>query len=281
MSDIAQDPVTVPQTATPTQPVTPEVPSQQKPDDMAARFAALAKKERIGRLTQHNLKTKEQALAERERQIAEREKIWEEEWKTKPLEALKRRNVTYQDITNAALNDGKFDPATEVKSVKEEIERLRQEAADRDKKQLEERQTQAQAAEQQAIEGFKANISNHIETNKEKFELTHLYEASDLVFQTVEEHFERTKQEGKPKILSVEEACTLVESYLESELERTAQSKKFQSKYGTKQKEDQSKSPPKSTTTLSNSLTPTSAAPSLLPTATENDRLKRALAALG
>jgi hypothetical protein len=280
-AEVQGSPVSAEAPAAKDAPVTPEVPSQKAPDDMSSKFAALAKKERFIRMNAQNIKAKEMAIAQREKQIAERERAWESEWKSSPLEALKRRNVTYQDLTNAALNDGKFAPEAEIKSVKEEIEQLRQEQADRERPALQQRQQMALAAEQQAIDGFKNKIAGAIESNKDKFELTHLYDAQDLVFQTVEEHFLRTQRMGNPKILSVDEACELVEQYLEAEVERTAtSSKKFQSKYSAiKAKEAEQKQGSRSTTTLSNSLN-SSAAPTLLSAATEDDRMKRALAAL-
>jgi hypothetical protein len=263
--------------------VTPEVPSAAKPDEMSSKFAALAKKERVARMQAGQVKKQREELAERERKIAERERLWDEEFKASPLEALKRRGIAYDDITKAALNDGKFDPSTEVKSVKEEIARLRQEQADKEKK-AQETQAEAQKRmETEAVERFQNSIAEHITTNKDKFELVALYDAKGLVFQTIEEHFARTNQAGAPKIMSVDEACEQVEKYLESEVERMAtSSKKFQSKYSAiKAKEEaQTKNPPKTTTTLTNVVS-TSASPSLLPKATEEDRIKRALAALG
>ncbi len=269
--------------ATPADPVAPAV-AQKPTEDMAAKFAALAKKERIAHLAQRNLKTKETSLAERERVIAERERVWETEFKTSPLEAIKKRGYSYEDLTKAALNDGKFQPETEIKEVRSEIERMRQEQAEKEKNALEAQTVAAQKAEQEAVETFKSNISEHVAANKDKYELTALYEAEELVFQTVEEHYLRSQKVGKPKIMSLDEACQLVESYLESEIDRTAtSSKKFQSKYqALKAKEDtDSKTSPRTSTTLTNDLIPSSAAPSLLSTKTENDRLKRALAALG
>lgn len=250
---------------------------------MAAKFAALAKKERIARLAQHNLKTKETSLAERERQVAERDRKWDEEFKISPLEALKKRGYSYEDLTKAALNDGKFQPETEIKEVKSEIERFRQEQAEKEKKAQEAEELAKQQALTEAVETFKSNIHTHLESNKDKYELTALYEAEDLVFQTVEAHYLETQKTGKPKIMSLDEACGLVESYLESEIDRTAtSSKKFQSKYqALKAKEESETKGPRTSTTLTNDLIPSSAAPSLLSTKTENDRLKRALAALG
>jgi len=249
---------------------------ETKPEDMSSKFAALAKKERYARMLSQQAKARAEDLARREAAIQQREQAWEEEFRSNPLQALKRRNLTYEDITNAALNDGKFDPNVEIKSVKDEIQRFKEEQEQRERQSLEiQRQAQAQA-EAEVIEAFKDRITGHIEQNTEKYELTKLYDASDLVFQTVEEYFEREQ-----KVLSVDEACALVEDFLESELERTSkESKKFQSKFlANKQAEDKNKEP-KSSVTLNNSMN-TSSAPSLLPQKTENDRIRRALAALG
>lgn len=252
--------------------------------DMSAKFAALAKKERIARQQSQRIKQLETQIAERERAVAERERSWEDEFKKSPLEAIKRRGYSYEDLTKAALNDGKFQPETEIKEVRSELDRMRQEQADKEKKAIEAEKQAEQQREQQAVETFKTNIAGHIESNKEKYELTALFEAEELVFQTVEEHYLRTSKDGKPKILSLDEACDLVESYLENEIERTAtSSKKFQSKFQAlkAQKETEAKPTSKTSTTLTNDFTPSSSAPSMLPTKTENDRIKRALAALG
>lgn len=265
-------------------PNTPEVPSQ-KVDDMSAKFAALAKKEKIARMAHAQAKQKEQTLAERERAIAERERLWDEEFKQSPLEAIKKRGYSYEDLTKAALNDGKFDPEVEVRGVKSELQKFKEEQVEKEKRAKEEALEAQKRQEEQTVNTFKSNIKATIEKNKEKYELTSLYEADGMVFETIEEHFRQTTAEGSPKVLSIDEACELVEKYLESELDRAAStSKKFQSKYqAIKAKEDaaaQKQSSGKTTTTLTNESS-LSAAPSLLSTATENDRIKRALAALG
>lgn len=247
----------------------------KKPDEMASKFAALAKKERQARQLVQQSRSRADELARREAAIAKREQEWESEFRNSPLEALKKRNLTYQDLTNAALNDGKFQPETEIKRVQDEIQRFRKETEEKEKRTLA-AQTQAQrAAESEAVNAFKSRISEHVDKNGDKLELTKLYNGEDLVFQTVEEYYNRTQ-----KILSVEEASDLVEQYLEAELERTSkESKKFQSKY-LAQKSQEARSNSRSDVTLSNNLN-TSAAPTLLSQKTEEDRLKRALAALG
>lgn len=265
-----------PEVPAPTPQAAPEPQAQTQPNDISSKFAALAKKERMARMLHSQAKQKEAALLAREQAIAEREKLWETEWRQSPLEALKKRNVTYQDLTNAALNDGKFQPETEIKSVKEEIERFKLEQAEKESKALEAQQRAAEQAEMEVIDAFKGKIGSHIDSSGEKYELTKLYEASDLVFQTVEEHFARTQ-----KILSVDEACELVESYLESELDRTSKSsKKFQSKYLSQKTAEPEKNAPKSTQTLTNHMN-SNVAPSMISPKTEEDRMKRALAVLG
>lgn len=282
---------TTPQTqpSAATQAVTPEIPSAKTPtpEEINSRFAALAKRDRLVRLQAQKAKQLEAQIVDRERQIAERERKlserdseWDQEFKLSPLEALKKRGYSYADLTKAALNDGKFHPDVELREVRSEIEKLRQDQADKEKKAQESQTLSQQKAEQEAVENFKLGITDFLQKNNEKYELTALYDADDFVFQTIEEHYLRSKEAGNPKVLSIDEACELVESYLEKEIERTAQkSKKFQSKYmAPKQAEPQK---PKSTTTLTNDMIPSSAVPSLLSPKNEQDRLKRALAALG
>lgn len=264
---------TAPVTAAPTTPEAPK--TDPKQDSNAAKFAALARRERANRDIQKQIQQREQLLKQKEQEILEREQRWNSEFRESPLEALRRRGIEYKDLTEAALNDGKFQPDIAIKEVKSELQKLREEQATREQKILEQQKLEQEAAAQETINAFRERITSHIDANSEKYELTKLYDASDMVYQTVEKHYEETK-----KLITLEEACDLVEQYLESELERTTkESKKFQSKYLNKPKEEP-KPQQKSSTTLSNSI-PSSSAPSMLPAATENDRLKRALAALG
>lgn len=257
----------------------PAVPDQKDPkeDSLSPKFAALAKKERYARMLSQKAKAREAEIVRREQAILDRERMWDEEWKKTPLDALKKRGITYEDLTQAALNDGKFNPDVEIKSVKDEIQRLREEQAEKERKTKEAMELAQKQQEQEIVDAFKENISSHLEQNLEKYELTKLFDASDLVFQTVEEYFERNQ-----KVLSIDEACQLVETYLESEIDRTAkESKKFKSKFLTpQQKQDQEKREGTSSVTLNNQMN-SSSAPSLLPKATEDERMKRALAALG
>lgn len=268
------------QAPTQTPPAAP--PQDKKPDEMSAKFAALARKEKRMRDEMGRFTASRAEWVAREKSISDRESAWEQEFKTNPIAALKKRGITYEDISKAVLNDDKFEPSVEIKSVKDEIASLKKEAQEKETRAQEDARRQREQAEQEAIEAFKGGIATFIGENKEKFELVSIFDAGELVFQTVEEHYARTSKAGTPKVLSVDEACQMVETYLENEIERTAQaSKKFQSKYGAlKTKEEAPKKPAATTTTLSNQAT-SRASPSMLPASTENDRIKRALAALG
>jgi hypothetical protein len=256
----------------------PPAAAEKKPDEFSSKFAALAKKERLARQTILQAKQREQQLAERERLIAERERAWEDEFRSSPLDALKKRNLSYEDLTKAALNNGRFEADVEIKNVRDEISKFKLEQEQKEKERIEAQRQAQEQEEAQAIESYKGRIDQFLKANTEKYELTALYEATDLVFTTIEKNFETTN-----KVLSTEEACQLVEEYLESELDKTAKTKKFQSKFasllakeGEQKPNAQGAKAPKTLTNEFNSVSAT-----MLPAHTENERIKRALAALG
>lgn len=247
-------------------------------DSISPKFAALAKKEKQARELFKQSKALREELERREAALAERERQWEDEFKLSPLEALRKRNLSYEDITNAALNDGKFDKDVEIKSVKEQLQKFREELESKEKKREEELKLAQLESEKKAIESFKSDINDYINKNEEKFEFTKRYGGHELVFETIDAHYKETQ-----KVLSLEEACSLVEKYIEDQLDLTAkESKKFREKFlGSKSEELKDKQgEPHTTKTLSNSLN-SSSAPSMLPQKTEDDRIRRALAALG
>ncbi|HXL73266.1 MAG TPA: hypothetical protein VN963_06525, partial [bacterium] len=98
------------------------------------------------------------------------------------------------------------------------------------------------------------------------------YNQQNLIGEVVDEFFKTNK-----RVLAIKEAADMVEKYLEDEAQKALKTKKF----GTKsiapvEKKETAAAPP--TKTLTNSMQPTSA--SVLPPASEQDRMKRAMAAL-
>lgn len=96
------------------------------------------------------------------------------------------------------------------------------------------------------------------------------------MYDTVEEYFAKTN-----KVLSIPEACDLVEAYLEKQVEKSLATKKLSSKVSRPQEEPNATPQPSAQQrkTLTNTNY-TSSTPSLVSPRVESDRMSRALAAL-
>jgi hypothetical protein len=254
-------------------------PEPKKEEPLSSRFAALARKEKAALKRAQEVKAREAEIEAREAKVREQEESYTL-GKKDPIAALKRLGWSYEDITNHILNDQKPTPESEIKSVREEMAQWRKQQEEEKEKERLSLEDKKKADYDRAIEDFKSEMNEYIEQNTETYELINLHEQQELVYATIEEHYQTTLNAGKPKILSNKEACDLVESYLESQLEKLAQTKKFKSKYSAPQPEaegqDKGATPVK---TLTNNMQ-SSAAPSSLPAKTEQERLQRALAAL-
>lgn len=257
-----------------------EPPKKEEP--LSSRFAALARKEKAALKRSQETKQREAEISAREAKLKELEDSYTL-GKQNPIEALKRLGWSYEDITNHILNDQKPTPEREIKSVRDEMAQWRKEQAEKEEKAKLDQEDRQKSQYKQAIEDFKVEMNDFIETNSEAYELINLHEQQELVYATIEEHYSESMKSGKPKILSNKEACDLVEKYLEEQLDKLAQTKKFKSKFQQAQEpqatKDDSKGTQAMTKTLSNTMV-SSSSPSLLPAKTEQERLQRALAAL-
>jgi len=266
------------------QPITDKVESQvnetkvetveDKPKDpmLSSRFAALAKREKSIVRRAQEIKQVEQKLQEQAKTLEEKMKIFEVA-KTNPMEALKQLGLSYQDITNFVLNDSKITPDTEIKHVRTELESFKKQQEEKERLRLESETQRAQLEAQEVINDFKSNINEFLTSKPDDYELTTLHEAQELVYATIEEHFNNTK-----RVLSIKEAADLVEKYLEERIEASTKTKKLSSKFKLADSKAEEKASPAPSKTLTNQMS--SSAPSMLPAKTESDRIKRAMAAL-
>lgn len=260
-----------PDTEPQNQPQAPDTPPK-KEDMLSPRFAALARKEKAAFKKLEAAKQYEQALKDRETRLKEMES-WFDKAKQDPEEALKKMGWSYQDLTNYYLNNKQVTPDVQVKAVEEKFNSFIKQQEEKERLATEEAKARAEKEHEEHINRFKSSINEFVTSNKDDYELINLYEQSELVWATIEQHFEKTQ-----KVLSNKEASDLVEKYLESELERAAPTKKFQSKFSKPQDPEKAQAPVPQSKTLSNTVT--SSAPSLLPAKNEQERLQRALAAL-
>lgn len=258
-------------------PVTPEVPVQ---DPASSRhFAALAKKERMIHKEREALKTERAAIELEKARIAELDAKYGNKPKS-PREALTRYGFSYRDATDYELNDGQPTAEQIAREAQEEIKRFREEQAEAKKKATEEQATRSKAELEAVKQEFRVEIGEFINGAPEEYEMIKFHEAEEVVYHTVEEHYNRTG-----RLLSIPEAANLVENYLEKKLEVLKATKKFaktrpgepqQPQSGTSRQQE----PSASTRTLDNSRS--ASTPTLITNPrVEDERMKRALAALG
>lgn len=201
---------------------TPE--STQEVDSMAARFAALSKKEK--------------AIVERERQLREQYETkvsaWEkaqQEAKANPVKYLESLGLTLEDVANHVLSNNEEQPLSpeelRVKQIEDKLTALEQQRI----REQQEAEQAAIAAQQQMIEqtvtGYKNVISQYLSENPDTYELTAQLDSVDLVFDVTEQYYHQTG-----KLLPLDQAVKAVEEYWEAEVERVMQLNKIKTKYG-------------------------------------------------
>lgn len=290
MSDVVETPVN-------DAPVTEAAEGEAAPDQGAAaepkvseganRFAFLAKKEQAIVRQRQELKAQMEALNSQKSELdklrAEIESVKSRRstYKTNPLSALEDAGLSYKELTDYILNNQQISPEQKLKALEEKfeskieaLERQREEERQAAQRRYEEEQA---AREHHVIEEFKGEISSYISTHKDTYELTNLYDSADLVYDTVDAYYAKSG-----KVLSIPEACDLVEKYLESQVEKSLQTKKLSSRLN-KAPEPTDKRPapetPAPRRTLNNQ-TYTSSTPTVVSPKVENDRMARAMAAL-
>lgn len=264
-----------------------------KKDDgpISAKFAALAKKEKALVKQNADIKAREAALAAKEAELLAREtKMKESEsfWETDTLKALESKGLSYQKLTDMILS-GKLvaekepeDPVTVAKKIAEDLRREmkeREEAREAaERKAREEAEAKQKQDLEEAYNTYREEVNNFTKEHAEDYELINLYGQQELIIETVQGYYDKNK-----RVLSVKEASDMVEKYLYDEAQKALKSKKF----GTQKKAEtvaekvikkEEVKPATQTKTLTNNLTPTMS--SVLPAATDAERMKRALNAL-
>jgi hypothetical protein len=255
------------------EPQTPAIPEAPKHEDASSKFALLAKREKAIVRRQQEIKAREEGLSPREQELKQYEELVQQS-KKNPLGLLKKLGWDYQMLTDLVLNEEKPTPELEIRSVKQEIEDLRKER-EQERQSILQKQAEAQKAEyEEKISAFKDEITDFVKSKADDFEFINQYGQFDLIYETIEAGFH---QNGK--MMSIEEAARLVESHLESEVEKVTKTKKFQTKFGAKLPETVEKQD-KGLPTLSNKLAASQTAPIENRRLSDQERIQRALAKL-
>lgn len=243
-------PVVVPGPAvSPTQPKT-DLPVQptNNIDKFASKFAALTRKEREFSATQ---KQREEDYTKRMAEIQEKQSRFapyegldteiQAGNKRKALDFLLSKGISAEELTEMLVEE--MNPDQERKTqksidsvaneLKKEILALREELGKKDtekeekaRKQEEER---VKLQHDETINKVLNQLTSFVNGNESDYTLIKQYNSVDLVYETMQAHYDEQTQKGLPegeiKILSYKEACDNVEEYLASEVKRTYDAK--------------------------------------------------------
>ncbi len=181
---------------------------QPQDSEFDRKFAALSRKEKA-------LRERELEL-ERKYGSKEKELPLERRIRSNPLKALEELGLDYDKLTELALNDGRLTPDMQMKLMREELENDYKEKFNSLEQRLNAKEKMEEEAKYDAVkQGFVGEIESFINENKNDFEYVAHNEATDVVYDVIEEHYNETG-----RILDIKEAVEAVESYLEEEAEK-------------------------------------------------------------
>lgn len=200
-------------------PVATETPNKDK-ELLSTQYAQLARREKA---LYAKAQARDKALAEREAAIKAQEdafKAKDSEYQSNyipktrltedTISVLLENGISYDQITQLALNQSQQDPATKIAIQKLEAQvKAQAEAREADRKAYQEQQTQSY---QQAVKQIRADAKALVMSDP-AFEAIRKTNSIKDVVELIEETF---KQDGV--ILSVDEACREVEEHLVEKL---------------------------------------------------------------
>lgn len=262
-----------------TQVETPPQPQALKSDQFARE--ARQEAERVRKMEALN---KERAEFDAEKkQAQEALKIarqFEETRKSDPVAALKLIGFTEAEIINwmAAQETEELTPDQVAKKTAQEI--IDAKFKERDELEAKRQKEIAVQRDNQIISGFRSDISKVIESDKTKYEYCawHGPAAEELIYETV---FEIVKQSKGTEIITAEEAAQMVENYYEEQDKAMSKLKKripVQAAPPAPPKQPErtrTVTPPRSSRTLTNQATVTSASVAKASTRFESKSEKR------
>lgn len=261
---------------------TAAAPTPQQDPQLASRFGALAKRER-SILNQKREFEQMRAQFEADRKAFEAERARHiglyESGRKDPRGLLSELGWDYNKLTEAQLKNFEPNAVDEIKAVRQEMQQELQALKDQQRQQREEETRKALESERQQyaaqVQQAKDSVAAEIRSKGDEFEFINTMGEHELVYVTMQEHFAKTG-----KIMEVLEAAKLVEEYIEQEeVAKVTGTKKFQSRFQTKVADGEKPTEGfQQSRTLTNMNT--SGPQGVLPAATENERMQRALAAL-
>lgn len=217
-----------------------EVTAAPKPEEtpLSSQYAQLARKEKALRAQAQSIKAREDALklaeapkAPQREEIDPAKYISIEEFRKSPFKYLQQTGVTYDQVTQEALNA----PSPEAMQMMQTVEALKAEiqALKTDQEGTKKNYAEQQDAQyKQAVNQIRAEVKQLVFTN-DAYEACKATNSVDDVVELIEKTF---KEDGY--LMSVEDATKQVEDYLEEEAYKLSQLKKIQARLKPKGQED-------------------------------------------
>lgn len=212
------------------EPESPKQPEPPKKDPAAARFGALAKKERELRNQMTSFENKMKEFEAREAAIKERELRFQSA--RRPTEKLKELGFTYADITQDLLGNYKepeLDPMDEkLKPFKENWDKF-EGVSEKLAKEVEQLKNQIALKEQKEVYNQVLGEIKSVLADTDKYELTNTMgqEGLDLIQEVVLEYYNENEI-----LLDYSAACDIVEKYYEDQImSKVAGTKKMKSRF--------------------------------------------------
>lgn len=278
----------------------------------ASRLAALARRERslaeaekASKAAAAEAEAKAKAAEERLARIeAEAKRVADLEQKIanarrNPMAALQALGLSYKDVTESVLQDGKPSPellaadfdARLQKELESRMKPLQErlDAYEEQRRKAEEAQEKAQTDAQhaQAIATLDRNARAYLEANAERYEAIAAFEAEGEVARLIELEWDRSWGSGKPVLLSYEQAAQRIEAFLQDQYGISGEDEKAARRRAFFQKRLAPPAPaaptpapasrPKPGTKTITNAAASAATPPPPPAATREDALERAL----
>lgn len=237
---------------------TEEVKAKIEADKFAAKFAALSRKEKQMRDRERQLALKEAAIAEAEQvkgKYTSEIDAFKARVRKEPVKVMEEYGLTMQELAEVLLNDGN---PTEKMKVSDSEAAIRAEI-----KELKDQLAAKAAAEEEAryqatLNNFKSGIADFINNNATDYELVQANDATELVYQVIEEHHASTGE-----ILDTKRAADAVEAHLLEEAKKVIERPKIKALLQPKAPEAPSNAPKSDTAkTATSAKTLTNAAAS-------------------
>lgn len=219
----AQTTVPTPPPAAPVAPpeaATPPAAAAPAPPSTAAQWTALTRKEAaaVAKLQEASaMKAAAEADKAEAAKLRQESFDWKEAFLKDPVGTLSKTGLSYSQLTDIVMNDGKIPVEQQLTEVRQEFSSWKQQQAEAEAKRIKDA-ADAEIAQRHAdleamVQAVRANVAQ-LTSNAEQFPLINKFQSQELVLATIDRNFNETG-----KIMAEEDAAKLVEAHHRKQVE--------------------------------------------------------------